>query len=116
MFIIRTILVTSQLVIAAADGVPKIDAKKTCRNAATVTGTVTQQDVEACIADEQGAHDELIKTWGQFSATSKAQCIHVSTDYLPSYVEVLTCLSLARDAKNIPEEKARSSNKRRLSH
>jgi hypothetical protein len=48
------------LLIVVADGVPKIDVKKTCRGAAHVTGTLTQQDIDACIADEQDARDELI--------------------------------------------------------
>ena len=114
MFILGTILVSSQLLIAVADGVPKIDIKKTCRNAATVTGTLSkQQDIDACIADEQGARDELVKNWAQFPAVSKAQCVHASTDYLPSYIEVLTCLSMAREAKKIPEQKTPSSSTRR---
>jgi hypothetical protein len=113
MFFLGTMFFSSQLLIAVADGVPQIDVKKTCRNGATVTGTLTRQAIDACIADEQGARDELIKNWAQFSAASKTQCVHVSRDYLPSYVEVLTCLGMARDAKNIPEEKTRSSGKRR---
>src|SRR5450631_849604 len=100
MILFGTIFLSSQLLIAVADGVPKIDVKKTCRNAATVTGTLTQQAIDACIADEQGARDELVKNWAQFSAAAKAHCVHMSMDYLPSYVEVLTCASMARDVKN----------------
>jgi hypothetical protein len=111
MFIFNTLLVSSQFLITVADGVPKIDVKRTCRNAAT--GTVTQQDIAACIADEQGAHDELVKNWSQFSAAARAQCVHTSTDYLPSYIEVLTCLSMARDVKKSSQEKTPSSSKRR---
>jgi hypothetical protein len=100
------LLFSSQLLITVADGVPNIDVAKTCRNSATVSGTVTQQDIDACVADERGARDELVKEWAQFSASSKTQCVHASTDYLPSYVEVLTCLSISRDAKALPDEKA----------
>jgi hypothetical protein len=114
MIIINTLLVSSQLLIAVADVTPKIDIKKTCRSAANVTGTLTHQDIDACIADEQGARDELAQSWRHFSAASKAQCIHLSTDYLPSYIEALTCLSMARDAKKIPrDDDALSSSQRR---
>ena len=113
MLIFGTILVGSQLLIAVADGVPKIDARRTCRNAATVTGTLTLQAINACIADEQEARDELVKNWAQFSSAAKTHCVHTSTDYLPSYVEVLTCLSMARDANKLPDEKTPSSSKRR---
>jgi hypothetical protein len=97
-------LLSSQLLITVADGVPNIDIAKTCRNSATVTGTRTQEDVDACIVDEQGARDELVKEWAQFSGAYKAQCVRASTDYLPSYVEVLTCLSISKDAKMLPED------------
>jgi hypothetical protein len=113
MFPFDALLLSSQLLIAVAAGVPNIDVKSTCRNAATVTGVLTQQDIESCIADEQGARDELVKDWAQFSAASKTQCVHASKDYLPSYVEVLTCLSMAKDAKSLPEEKAQPPGKRR---
>jgi hypothetical protein len=113
MILLGTIFLGSQLVIAVADGVPKIDVKNTCRNAAAVTGTLTRQAIDTCIADEQSAREELVKNWAQFPAAARANCVHTSTDYLPSYVEVLTCLSMARDVKNIPEEKALSSSKRR---
>jgi hypothetical protein len=113
MFPLGPLLLSSQLLVAVADGVPNIDVKKTCRNAATVTGTLTQQDIDICVADEQGARDELVKDWAQFSVASKTQCVHASRDYLPSYVEVLTCLSMARAAKGVLEEKTQRPIKQR---
>jgi hypothetical protein len=99
-----TILVSSHLLIAVADPVPNINLKETCRNAATVSGTLTQNDIDICMEDEQGAHDQIVKGWAQFSGTARAQCVHASTDYLPSYIEVLTCLEMARDVKRLREE------------
>jgi len=81
--------------------------------AATVTGALPRQAMDACIADEQGARDELVKDWAQFSGASKTQCVHASSDYLPSYVEVLTCLSMAKAAKGLPEEKAQRPGKQK---
>jgi hypothetical protein len=105
MFPFGAFLLSSHLLISVADGVPNIDLKKTCRDAATASGAApTQNDIDICIADEQGARDELVKAWAQFSGTAKARCVRASTDYSPSYVEVLTCLSMARDAKGLPEE------------
>jgi hypothetical protein len=89
-------------------GVPDINLKETCRSAATVTGTLTQDDIDICMADERGAHDQIVKGWAQFSGGARAQCVHASTDYLPSYIELLTCLEMARDAKGISEGTART--------
>jgi hypothetical protein len=107
------LLFSSHILIAVADRVPNIDIKRTCRDAATVTGALPRQAMDACIADEQGARDELVKDWAQFSGASKTQCVHASSDYLPSYVEVLTCLSMAKAAKGLPEEKAQRPGKQK---
>jgi hypothetical protein len=104
MYSFGVFLFSSQFLIAVADRVPNIDAKKTCRNSATVTGTLTQGDIDTCIADEQGAHDQLVKEWTQFSGSVKGQCVQASTAYLPSYIEMLTCLEMAKQARSLPEE------------
>jgi hypothetical protein len=104
MFAFGAILLNSHLLIAVADRVPNINLKETCRNAATVSGTLTQRDINICMEDEQGAHDEIARGWAQFSGTARAQCVHASTDYLPSYIEVLTCLEMARDVKRWRDE------------
>src|ERR1700730_560190 len=85
MFPFGAFLISSQFLIAVAGGVPKIDVTKTCRNSATVT-SATQNDIDACITDEWGAHDQLIKEWAQFSSSVKARCVQASTAYLPSYI------------------------------
>jgi hypothetical protein len=117
MFSFGAFLLSSNVVIAVADGVPNINVKKTCRDAATASGTApTQKDIDNCVADEQGARDELVKVWAQFSDPARARCVRASTDYSPSYVEVLTCLSMARDAKGLPEGTTpRPRKQRRLS-
>jgi hypothetical protein len=104
MFPFGAFLFSSQFLIAVADRVPNIDVKKTCRSSATVTGTLTQSDINACIEDEQSAHDQLVKEWTQFSGTVKGQCVQASNAYLPSYIEMLTCLELAKQARSLPEE------------
>ena len=104
MFPFGALLFSSHLLIAVADAVPTIDVTRTCRNSASVTGTLTQSDIDVCIADEKEARDQLVKDWAQFSGASKAQCVHASTDYLPIYVEVLTCLGMSRDVKRLSDE------------
>lgn len=98
------IVLSSQVLTAVADRVPNIDVKKTCRNSATVTGTLTKNDIDICIADERDAHDQLVKDWTQFSGVVKTQCVQASTAYLPSYIEMLTCLEMAKQARSLPEE------------
>lgn len=82
-----------------AGGVPNFDIARECRSEG---GTKTT--LEKCAADEAKARDELQPLWAQSSSQDKAVCIsETSMDGTPSYVELLTCLEMARDAKKLPK-------------
>ena len=100
--LVRTVR-DSQLV--AADQVPNLDVRPGCQ--ATDIADMSQQ---TCLEDERAARDDLMKEWGQFSAQDKAICTDQSTNYHPSYVELLTCLDIARDAKSYPTKESEVSN------
>jgi hypothetical protein len=50
------------------------------------------------MSDEKDAHDQLNKNWATYPASDKARCIH-PMEYMPGYVEWLTCLEMVRDVK-----------------
>jgi hypothetical protein len=78
-----------------AYNVPKFDIAKECRAEGG-----TQAVLDRCAADEAKARDELQPLWVQFSPHDKAVCIsETSMDGTPSYVELMICLEMARDAK-----------------
>jgi hypothetical protein len=52
----------------------------------------------ACMSDETTARDQLEKDWASFPTSNKARCIQPK-EYLPSYVEWITCLEMTRDVK-----------------
>lgn len=87
--------------IAAADDVPKLNADPSCEAAAQ--GSVVQgRNKEACLVDEQGAREELAKKWSQFPPADKQQCVSLVNKGGPSsYVELLSCLEVIRDARSI---------------
>ena len=96
----------SQLVIAAADGVPTIDIQKTCKAAAVVTaGPSAQTDINICVSSEQKARDQLVKDWAQYAAADKTRCVQSGPRvYLPSYIEWLTCLEMETAVKKMRQE------------
>jgi hypothetical protein len=94
-------LLASQLVVTAAAQVPKIDFMPGCRGATTMGLGATLQN---CIEDEQRARDQLVKEWSQFSNPDKTSCTEEISGFEPSYVELLTCLEAARDAKQAPQQ------------
>ena len=90
--------------VLAADRVPQFDTAPSCRSAA-VASMMTGRTADNCLADEKNAHDILEKSWGEFSAADKAHCgLLQRTGGSPSYVELLSCLEMSRDARRMAQE------------
>jgi hypothetical protein len=99
--LLPVLLLSSQTVLAA-DQVPKFDTGPICRSAgaAAVMGT---RDTAACDRDEITARTTLEKEWSQFTPSDKARCGRLVTlGGGPSYVDLLTCLELAKQVKELP--------------
>jgi hypothetical protein len=92
----------SQLVVTVAEGVPAFDTAPGCRAAAQVA----PEGLNACLKDEQDARTQLASQWETFVASDRATCTqNETTGGSPSYVELLTCLQMARDARALPADK-----------
>ena len=94
----------TQPIVALADDAPTFDVRATCR--AESQGDPGAGTVAACMADEQKARETLVSQWAQFAPASKATCTQTTTDIsgARSYVELLTCLQIAKDVKSLPKE------------
>jgi hypothetical protein len=88
---------------AFADDVPKLDFAKSCQ--AGVAAYPGGGGNKACLTDEQNARKTLVAQWKRFSPESRARCTRMVTDLVgdQSYVELLTCLQMARDVKALPK-------------
>ena len=95
---ISMIILSSQLVIAVADEVPKFDMARSCKlDAAAVTGLAVEQPIKNCMNDEQQALQQLGSQWSKFTASSRASCsANESVGGTPSYVSLLTCLQMGQ--------------------
>jgi len=98
------IILTASHVVLAADTVPKFDVERTCRPAAAA-GILPGRDSSACQRDENDARSKLEQDWTQYTAAQRNQCCgFAGLDRAPSYVELLTCLEIAKQAKELPQE------------
>jgi hypothetical protein len=95
------------LVAAANDNkIPGLDLQKSCRVRANSTVEVMGDKSSAnwafdtCMKSEQEARDTLSAAWNDIPATYKAFCIHPN-EYLPSYMEWISCLELGIDLKEL---------------
>jgi hypothetical protein len=89
---------------AAAEGVPTLDVEPSCRAAADAAAMgalagANTRDLASCMRDETEARDSLSKEWAQFSGQDQQRCVsETKTGGTPSYVELLVCLEMMRDA------------------
>jgi hypothetical protein len=71
---------------------------------------------EACLADETAAQDTLKQNWSKYVAGDKSECVGmVTTGGPPSYVELLSCIEIYRDARNIRNADALESDNQSVS-
>ena len=98
----------SPLVVEVAD-VPVYDVAPSCRAAVTLM----PGSFEACMKDEQTARAQLDATWDRFAGPMRDTCVQTenNTGGPPSYVELLTCLQMAQDAKMLPQNKTDGTNR-----
>jgi hypothetical protein len=82
---------------------PSLTLPPTC-DAAARFSIMAGRDKEACLEDEHTAESTLAQNWSKYNAVDKTQCIgNVKTGGPASYVELLSCLEIMRDAKDIGE-------------
>ena len=104
MAVVLPVLLASAPFAVAASEVPKLDIGPSCRAAATA-GISVDRSEDACRRDEQQARDELKRKWPGFAAVERARCTSLShRGGSPSYVELLTCLEVAKQANNLPDD------------
>jgi len=100
----------AQLLTPVADNVPTLNIEQVCQGIAVQGGSSFHdpsipKQKEDCISSEREVRQELIKQWAKFSAGDRRDCVNESTmGGESSYTELLTCLEMARDVRNLGHE------------
>jgi hypothetical protein len=98
------------LLVGAIDGVPHFDPRKGCQAGAD-SGVDLQPNVDGCVASEMQARSSLVGQWKSFRVADRTNCVdETSMGGPPSYIEVLTCLEIARDGETGPHEPTKSTD------
>ncbi|MFZ0094732.1 MAG: hypothetical protein WB540_05275 [Pseudolabrys sp.] len=104
---LAAITVGVQVQVAIADDVPKFDIRKSCKAdvQAYQSNADGQASSAACLKDEEGARMTLVSQWTQFAQENRTRCVRMVGDGAASqsYVELLTCLQIAKDVKTLPK-------------
>jgi hypothetical protein len=88
---------------SVAAGPPQIDIQKTCQatgSALYFNAGDPAADLKTCMSDEQAAREQMIKNWATYPVRDKSFCAQPA-QYMPSYIEWLTCFEMERDLKTI---------------
>jgi hypothetical protein len=103
--VVAATAIVAQPFAAFADEVPMFDLKQTCKtDTQAFQGTASGQASDtACVKDEQRARATLVSEWAQYAPASKRECVQLQGDGSgpQSYVELLTCLQIAKDVKGL---------------
>jgi hypothetical protein len=96
-----------------SDDYPTLNVAPVCH------GIVEQSDLEAglrsvnfdqCLKEEQVDRETMIKEWSTFTADDRRHCVAESTmGGESSYTDLLTCLEMARDVRQLHNEANNSS-------
>ncbi len=83
--------------IAVSDAVPRFDIAKECRSEGGSTVAF-----DRCSHDETEALQQLQAEWPQFADADRSACFGEATIAgMTSYVDLLICLEMARDVRNM---------------
>lgn len=99
---LAALFLSSQMIVAVADGPPALNFEPGCRHLAQLDLTV-DPSYKNCVQEEKSARTQLGHEWGQFTAADRTRCVaetNMTPGVAPSYVEVLECLNMARDVEN----------------
>jgi hypothetical protein len=101
------------LAASATSSVPSYNIKAACGELSAIPEARSVDsslpDVTShCIDAENAAHQQLIKQWAQFPAADRTMCAGVSKAGTvdPVYTELMTCLEMARDSKQLTNQSA----------
>lgn len=89
-------ILTTLSPIAVSDTVPKFDIAKECHFEGGETAVF-----DRCSRDEAAALEKLRAEWPQFADTDRSACFTEATSAgFASYVDLVICLEMSRDARN----------------
>lgn len=89
------------LATAADDPPPTLNIGPTC--ARPVSDALSNTEPGQCERSEQEARNKLLVEWAKFRAADRRECLTLThIGGFPSYVQLLTCLEVARDAREPP--------------
>jgi hypothetical protein len=110
MILPSALLLSVSLAIPVVDKVPSLNVEQVCDGIAQQGGVSFHDpniavEKRNCLDSEHAIRDEIAKQWSSFSAADRTACTNEATmGGDSSYTELLTCLEMARDVRQLHDE------------
>jgi len=89
------------------NGVPIWDVSSSCRAAAKVAYSEDAAAREkSCMEGENKTREKLVADWSTFPAAERIRCIKSIEWFSPTYTELIACLEMYGQVKNLKENPA----------
>ena len=91
---------------AQADDVPDLNVDPVCRGIAQQAKDPGERGgpdlaFAQCVKSEQAMRQKLVNEWSTFASKDKANCVGSEIGGFASYTDLVTCLEMAKDARNL---------------
>jgi hypothetical protein len=98
---------------AQSDQIPVLDVNPVCRGIASqseLEAGLQRTNFEQCVQSEQATREQLKKEWSTFTTADKSHCVSLArTGGESSYTELITCMEMARDVRNLHKDDSSSA-------
>jgi hypothetical protein len=107
MILPSALMLGTHLLTPVADRVPVLNVEQVCQGIAQQGGSSFHDPAIAterqdCITSEQEVRKQLVQRWSSFPTADKRACtVESEMGGDSSYTELLTCLEMARDVRNM---------------
>ena len=100
--------------VSKGNGIPNWDVSSSCRAAAKVAYSENANDREkSCMEGEKRTREKLAADWSTFPADERARCIKSIEWFSPTYTELIACLEMYGQVRNLRENPASATPKQR---
>src|SRR5262252_6456896 len=93
--------------VSNGNGVPNWDVSSSCHAAAKVAYPQDASGREkSCMEGEKRTREKLVADWSTFPAEERTRCIKSIEWFSPTYTELIACIEMYRQVKNLRENPA----------
>jgi hypothetical protein len=95
---------------AQSQAVPDLNVDPVCHGIAQQAANPSEKGgpdlaFSQCVQSEQAMRQKLVNEWSTFLPTEKTNCIGVQMSGMASYTDLVSCLEMAKDARQLNQGK-----------